>query len=63
MSTSAKTTRALFGEDEYKKDLLIPQFFDNYNYQMGHVNRADQLSCYNPSLRRYRRGGWQAIEH
>jgi hypothetical protein len=56
-STSAKTTRILFVENEYTKDLWIPQFLDTYNHKMGHMDQADQLSAYNPRLRPYCRGG------
>jgi hypothetical protein len=63
ISTSAKTTRAPFGEDKYRKDLWIPKFFDAYNHEIGHIDRADQLSIYNPGLRYYRRGGWQVVEY
>ena len=62
-STSARTARAPFGRDEYIKSMLIPLFFDLYNYNMGAVDRGDQLAAINPGLRHCVRRGWQAVEH
>jgi hypothetical protein len=50
-STSAKTARVSFGEDKYTKDLWILCFFDAYNHEIEHMDRADQLFAYNPGLR------------
>jgi hypothetical protein len=41
ISISAKTARVLFREDKYRKDLWILEFFDAYNHEIGHVDRAD----------------------
>lgn len=61
-SASAKTARKPFG-DQPRKNLDIPDFDDDYNYNMGAVDRADQLRSYMGGLRRIRKGGWHAIWH
>jgi hypothetical protein len=62
-STSAKTTRAPYGPDEYVKLIAIPLFWDLYNHNMNAVDRGDQLAAMNTGLRHCVRGGWQAVEH
>jgi hypothetical protein len=57
ISISAKITRVLFGENEYRKDLWILEFFDAYNHEINYIDKADQLFAYNPGLRYYHRGG------
>ena len=42
-STNARTSRAVFGEDEYIKDLDIPTFIDMYNHFMNGVDHGDRL--------------------
>ena len=44
-ATNARTFRAMFG-DQARKELLIPEFINMYNYYMNGVNNADQLRCY-----------------
>jgi hypothetical protein len=59
-STSAKTSKVPFqGKD--KAYLDIPAQVDDYNHNIGMVDRADQLRANNPSTRRVRRGGWHAL--
>jgi hypothetical protein len=57
ISILAKTTRVLFGRDEYIKSISILLFFDLYNYNMNAVDRGDQLIVMNPRLRYYVREG------
>ena len=59
-SISTKIARKSFGSSAWK-ELLIPIFIDEYNHNMRHVDRADQLRSYNPRLRRIRRGDWYAL--
>jgi hypothetical protein len=61
-SSKAKTSRVPFGS-EALKDLPIPVLFDQYNHQMGAVDRGDQLFTTHSGLRRIKRGGSQALEH
>ena len=61
-SSSAKTARAVFG-DQVRKILDIPEFIDDYNHLAKAVDRGDQLKCYNAGLRPIRRGGWQSLFH
>ena len=59
-SSSAKTARKPFkGRDEAYLD--IPAQIDDYNHQMGAVDRADQYRANNQGVRRIRRGGWNAL--
>ena len=44
-STSARTSRAVFGED-IVKELSIREFIDEYNHFMNGVDVADQLRSY-----------------
>jgi hypothetical protein len=55
-SSTAKTSRLVF-EGQPTKKLSIPLVVDTYNYNMNHVDRADQLRSGNAGLRRIRRGG------
>jgi hypothetical protein len=61
-SSKAKTARVPFGS-ESRKDLPIPVLFDEYNHQIGAVDRADQLFAVHSGLRIIRRGGSEAVEH
>lgn len=61
-SSKAKTSRIPFGNAATKK-LFIPTLYDSYNYEMGAVDRHDQLVATLAGLRRVRRGGTQALEH
>jgi hypothetical protein len=61
-SSKAKTARVPFGSKS-RKDMPIPVLFDEYNHQMGAVDRADQLFAVHSGLRIIRRGGSQAIQH
>ena len=45
-ATNARTSRAIFGPDEARKELAIPEFIDQYNHYMNGVDNADQLRCY-----------------
>ena len=45
-ATNARTSRAVFGEDKARKELLIPEFIDQYNHYINGVDNADQLRCY-----------------
>ncbi len=44
-ATNARTSREVFG-DNPTKQLLIPQFINDYNHFMGGVDQADQLRSY-----------------
>lgn len=44
-STNGHTVRGIFG-NEVRKAIPIPQFIDDYNYNMGGVDIADQLRSY-----------------
>jgi hypothetical protein len=57
ISTSAKTTRAPYGPDEYTKTMPIPLFWDLYNHNMNSIDRGDQLAVINTGLRHVARGG------
>jgi hypothetical protein len=57
ISMLAKTTRVSFGQDEYIKSMLIPLFFDLYNYNINTIDQGDQLVAINPRLQYYVRGG------
>jgi hypothetical protein len=59
-SSSAKTARAVFG-NEARKILPVPEFNKFYNMLMGAIDEGDQLRSYNTGARRCRRGGWQSV--
>ena len=40
------TSRAIFDLNEARKELVIPEFIDIYNYFINNVDNADQLRCY-----------------
>ena len=44
-SSNATAVRSVFQEDS-RKVLPIPEFIDDYNYNMGGVDIADQLRSY-----------------
>ena len=54
--TSAKTARVPF-EDHARKLLEIPEFDDDYNYEMGAVDEGNKLKRSNICEVIYRRGG------
>jgi hypothetical protein len=59
-STFAKTARAAFkSQDEAWME--IPSQVDDYNHEMGAVDRADQYRANHPGYCRIRRGGWHAL--
>ena len=41
-ATNARTSRAVFGPDEARKELPIPEFIDQYNHHMNGVDNADR---------------------
>jgi hypothetical protein len=45
-STNAKAAREAFEEDEYEKEMPIPECVDDYNHHMGGVDQADQFRSY-----------------
>ena len=45
IAINARTSREVFG-DNPTKQLLIPQFINDYNHFMGGVDQADQLRSY-----------------
>ena len=45
-ATNTRTSRAMFGPNEARKELAIPEFIDMYNHFINGVNNADQLRCY-----------------
>lgn len=60
-SSKAKTARQPFG-DSVVKELSIPQFVDEYNYNMNHVDQADQLRASYETLGDHKlRKGWKAL--
>jgi hypothetical protein len=59
-STSAKTARKAF-HSKNEMPMLILNLVDDYNHNMGAVDRADQLRATDPGVRRIRRGGWHAL--
>jgi hypothetical protein len=61
-SSAARTARKPFGNSS-TKDLRIPKVYDDYNYNMGGVDIADQLRGGMGGFRRIRRGGWRALWH
>ena len=61
-ATNARTSRAVFGEDEARKELLIPEFIDQYNHYMNGVDNADQLRCYY-STQRVHFKSWKPLWH
>ena len=38
---NARTSRAVFGHDEARKELPIPEFIDQYNHYMNGVDNVD----------------------
>ena len=58
-SLKAKTARAPFGSNPTAV-LPIQQFNDSYNYNMNHVDQADQLRCYYINQRKIQKG-WRAL--
>lgn len=57
-STNAATVRAVF-KKETRKVLPIPEFIDNYNYNIGGVDIADQLRSYYSTQQPSRRNWFQ----
>lgn len=60
-STSAKTSRAPFG-DQPIKELPIPEFIDQYNHFMNGVDQADQLRSYYTTQRIHIKN-WKSLWH
>jgi hypothetical protein len=59
-SSAANTSRVPFGD--YARALLkIPEFDDNYNYNMGAVDQGNSLKVSNTCARKCRKGGHQSL--
>ena len=61
-ATNARTSRAVFGHDEARKELPIPEFIDQYNHYMNGVDNADQLRCYY-STQKVHFKSWKPLWH
>ena len=61
-ATNARTSRAVFSQDKARKELLIPEFIDQYNHYMNGVDNADQLRCYY-STQRVHFKSWKPLWH
>ena len=61
-ATNARTSRAMFGHDESRKELPIPEFIDQYNHYMNGVDNADQLRCYYNTQRVHFKS-WKPLWH
>lgn len=61
-ATNARTSRAVFGHDKARKELLIPEFIDQYNHYMNGVDNADQLRCYY-STQKVHLKSWKPLWH
>ena len=61
-ATNTRTSRAIFGQDEARKELLIPEFIDQYNHYINSVDNADQLRSYY-STQRVHFKSWKPLWH
>ena len=61
-ATNARTSRAVFGYDEARKELPISKFIDQYNHYMNDVDNADQLRCYY-STQKVHFKSWKPLWH
>ncbi|KAF4963096.1 hypothetical protein FSARC_8869 [Fusarium sarcochroum] len=56
----SKAIEKAFGDDA-SKVIPIPKIAAEYNQEMNHVDRGDQLRSYTTYEHRFRRGPWQAL--
>ena len=46
IAINARTSRAIFSDNEARKELAIPEFIDQYNHYINGVDNTDQLRYY-----------------
>jgi hypothetical protein len=60
--SKTKTARVPF-KDQPTKKLIIPQLYNSYNYNIGAVNKHNNITSQNAGLKPVIKEGYQAIEH
>jgi hypothetical protein len=58
--SESRRLQEVFGGDAFKV-IPIPSIAAQYNDEMNHVDRGDQLRSYTTYEHRFRRGPWQAL--